>query len=259
MRNIITSVFYITILATAAHGDSFLSAGAFPKTFDDLTFQQKIAVEAAGFEPWEKEFDASGQCISGCPYHGITLTDVMLQSAENTATALKHAEEIIASPPPAPTPTPTYPAPSRPDTPTEPQQNAAHTIPLGLPLAGAPQITSPYGPRTHPTTKKQSMHEGVDFAAPVGTTVYSPAIGTVAAAWTDKTCGNGLRITHSNGYETVYCHLSAQLVKSGDTIKHGQPIAKTGNTGRTTGPHLHYGIKYNGNYIDPTGLINRKV
>ena len=80
---------------------------------------------------------------------------------------------------------------------------------------------------------------------------------TVAAVWTDATCGNGLRITHSDGYETVYCHLSQSLVKQGEHVDAGCSVAKTGNSGRTTGPHLHYGIKYNGQYIDPTKMVGR--
>ena len=123
---------------------------------------------------------------------------------------------------------------------------------------GRPRITSPYGTRTHPVTgQTQSFHRAVDFAASVGTTVFTPASGTVARVWTDTSCGNGLRITHADGYETVYCHLSQVLVAQGEPVQAGCAVAKTGNTGRTTGPHLHYGIKHNGNYIDPTGMLGR--
>lgn len=136
--------------------------------------------------------------------------------------------------------------------------NPANTVPLGEPVIGRPRISSPFGDRVHPVKKQRLPHYGVDLAIPVGTDVFSPAAGTVTGVWSDNSCGRGIRITHSNGYETVYCHLSEQLVKSGDRVSAGCRIAKSGNTGRSTGPHLHYGIKHDGGYIDPAKLMGRR-
>lgn len=134
---------------------------------------------------------------------------------------------------------------------------AGQTEPVGEPLMGTPQITSSYGFRKHPITGEQNGHKGIDFYTPIGTSVFSTASGTVAAVWNDDTCGNGIKILHSNGYETIYCHLSKQLVAVGDKVSAGCEIAKTGNTGMSSGPHLHYSIKYNGNYTDPKNWIGR--
>ncbi len=258
-----------------AHGASLLSAQKFPKTFNDLTFEQRMDVLAAGFEPFETEYDdATGRCISNCPYVGITVTETIQRSDKNTADAVAEisAIRINESGDSGTTITPTIPTTTTEIatteitttespfiTDTQPVQTTTTVrsadIPIGLPLAGAPRISSPYGMRTHPVTKKQTMHWGIDFAVPTGTSVLAPGNGTVAAVWTDKSCGNAIRIKHANGYETTYCHLSQQLVTTGNTVVRGQEIAKSGNTGASTGPHLHYAIKRNGDGIDPTKIF----
>ena len=68
---------------------------------------------------------------------------------------------------------------------------------------GRPRITTPYGERIHPITGDTQLHKAVDFAAPIGTSVFAPAAGTVSAAWTDASCGRGLRIRHADGFETT--------------------------------------------------------
>ena len=246
--------------------NSFLTAQSFPKTFQDLTFQQRVQVIAEGYEPWETEYDASGHCISGCAYSEITLDKELDKLQRQTQYANRHLEQIqqqqiqqkqqITQPQEQHLVQQQYVLPQNPDA-----ENVGvsymYSVPVGMPVRGNPRISSPFGARIHPVTGNRQIHKGVDFAVVAGTDVYAPAAGTVTKVWQDNTCGNGIKIKHDMGYETVYCHLSQQLVKQGDVIKPGYIIAKSGNSGRSTGAHLHYAIKYNDEYIDPIKFINQ--
>lgn len=256
---------------------SLLKPQSFPSNANNLNFIQDVQLQNAAYEPWESEYDSDGRCISGCLYPGITIAEELkaLEQNTNAANAAISPSEWTALYAQTSTQNPVsiivdnisnipIIQDTQPTHPTQqlcsPRQNAipvSQSKPLGEPLLGRPRITSSYGERIHPVTGRRSVHRGIDFAATTGTTVFSPASGTVADVWTDATCGNGLRITHSDGYETVYCHLSQSLVKQGEHIDAGCAVAKSGNSGRTTGPHLHYGIKYNGQYIDPTKMVGR--
>jgi murein DD-endopeptidase MepM/ murein hydrolase activator NlpD len=130
-------------------------------------------------------------------------------------------------------------------------------IPLMEPVRGKPRISSRFGPRIHPISKKRSLHKGIDLAVPTGTQIYAPADGTVVNIWYDKTCGNGLKIAHGMGYETVYCHLQSVNVTNGAKVQKNSVVALSGNTGGSTGPHLHYAIKKDGKFINPSDLIGR--
>ena len=100
-------------------------------------------------------------------------------------------------------------------------------------------VTSPYGPRTHPVTGEQeSFHPGIDLQAHYEK-LYSPCDGLVIKVWNNEICGNAIRIDHTD-YQNAYKHLSEMYVKEGDWITKGTCIGKTGNTGRVTGPHLHF-------------------
>lgn len=121
-----------------------------------------------------------------------------------------------------------------------------------FPLATNIKVNSKFNMhRRHPVTGKISPHKGVDFKAAVGTPVYAPADGEVTFAGYQRAAGYYIILHHANGYSTVYMHLSKIDVKKGDKIYVGQIIAKTGNTGRTTGPHLHYEIRINDRPVDP--------
>lgn len=121
-----------------------------------------------------------------------------------------------------------------------------------FPLATNIKVNSKFNMhRRHPVTGKISPHKGVDFKAAVGTPVYAPADGEVTFAGYQRAAGYYIILRHANGYSTVYMHLSKIDVKKGDKIYVGQIIAKTGNTGRTTGPHLHYEIRINDRPVDP--------
>lgn len=114
------------------------------------------------------------------------------------------------------------------------------------------KISSPFGYRTHPVNKVKQFHNGIDLPVPVKTEVKCPFPGTVADVYHNASGGNQLTIRHDNGFVTGYAHLSKALVKKGDKVKQGQIIALSGNTGKSTGPHLHLTMKDKaGNWVDP--------
>ncbi|MDR1941659.1 MAG: peptidoglycan DD-metalloendopeptidase family protein [Endomicrobium sp.] len=122
------------------------------------------------------------------------------------------------------------------------------------PLGG--RLTSVFGKRKHPTTGKTSMHGGIDIAVPSGTWVGAAADGTVIFASSNAGYyGTAVFIDHKNGYITHYGHLSSIHVKTGQKVKARQLIAKSGATGRVTGPHLHFTIKKDGKSIDPLKFL----
>lgn len=123
------------------------------------------------------------------------------------------------------------------------------------PLPNKVAIGSGFGMRTHPVTGKQQMHSGVDMGAPSGTPILAVADGVVESSGELGNCGNGIRINHSGGYMSVYCHASKLEVKSGQSVKSGQTIALVGSTGMSTGPHLHLGMKKDGEWIDPKTIV----
>lgn len=117
------------------------------------------------------------------------------------------------------------------------------------------RITSYYGNRTDPFTGKTAYHSGYDLACSKGTEIYAADSGTVVIAAWNGGYGNCVTINHGGGIMTLYGHCSELLVKSGDTVKRGQVIAKVGSTGRSTGNHLHFEVRKNGSVIDPAPFI----
>ena len=119
------------------------------------------------------------------------------------------------------------------------------------PVPGA-RLTSPYGYRIHPTLGVRKFHNGQDLAAPTGTPIKAPLPGkVVAAGWPSEACGNGIKIDHPSNWSTSYCHLSRVRVRVGQSVNAGSVIGLVGNTGRSTGPHLHLTLKKNGKTVDP--------
>lgn len=116
------------------------------------------------------------------------------------------------------------------------------------------RITSKFGMRHDPINKLWREHNGVDISAVIGSDVYSPDDGVVTAVYSNVTGGNTL-IVSSQRYRFAFCHLSRFCVKEGDRVAKGDLVAKTGNTGRTTGPHLHFSVMRDGVYIDPEPFI----
>jgi murein DD-endopeptidase MepM/ murein hydrolase activator NlpD len=112
-------------------------------------------------------------------------------------------------------------------------------------------ITSYYGPRLSPTSKRWRMHEGLDIGAKRGSPIVSPADGVITFAGIKPGFGKFVQIDHGYGVETIYAHAKSLSVKKGQQIARGVKIASIGNTGSSTGPHLHYEVRVNGTPVDP--------
>lgn len=121
-----------------------------------------------------------------------------------------------------------------------------------FPFMGQVKVNSPFNlNRYHPIKKRRRPHYGVDFKLPIGTPVYAPSEGTVTYAGYMRGGGYTVIINHKGGYTTVYMHLSKFDVRKGQKVRIGQVIAKSGNTGYSTGSHLHYEVHINGRAVDP--------
>lgn len=111
-------------------------------------------------------------------------------------------------------------------------------------------VTSPFGQRYHPVLKRNIFHKGVDLRAQY-VPLYAPADGVISTAGWMSGYGQIIIIKHKDGYETRHAHLNKMYVKSGDKVSAGQLIGETGQTGRVTGPHLHFEVRKNGKPLDP--------
>jgi len=131
----------------------------------------------------------------------------------------------------------------------------AYYNPLWLnPVTG--DITSPAGIRYNPVLGRREFHDGIDIAVPIGTPVIAPRPGTVAAVGYSQSFGHFLRLYHGDGYVTFYAHLSRVPLRIGDTVYQGKRVAYSGNTGLSTGPHLHFGIFRHGQFVDPINYVD---
>lgn len=128
------------------------------------------------------------------------------------------------------------------------------SIPAIMPISNKDltHIASGFGTRIDPIYKIPKMHEGLDFAAPIGTPVYATGNGVISdVEYGYSGYGNNILINHMVGYQTHYCHLSRIVVKEGQQVKRGDLIGYVGSTGKSTGPHLHYEVIKDGVKIDP--------
>jgi murein DD-endopeptidase MepM/ murein hydrolase activator NlpD len=116
-------------------------------------------------------------------------------------------------------------------------------------------ISSYYGSREDPFTGRQAFHKGVDFASDEGSNVVSVAAGVVTFAGERSGYGELIEINHGNGLVTRYGHNEKVLVRVGQTVTRGEPIALLGSTGRSTGPHVHFEVLHDGRQIDPLSYI----
>ena len=123
--------------------------------------------------------------------------------------------------------------------------------PVGSPVSGSMEISSDYGLRGNPFGRGHEFHNGIDFTVDVGTPILATGPGTVDEAGYEGANGYKIGIDHGYGYRSVYAHLSKLQVKTGTPVTRGQIIALSGNTGRSSGPHLHYTLYYRGRTIDP--------
>jgi murein DD-endopeptidase MepM/ murein hydrolase activator NlpD len=131
--------------------------------------------------------------------------------------------------------------------------NSARRGFLKSPLKYA-NVTSRFGSRVHPVLGYVKAHQGVDYGAPTGTPVWAVGDGVVAQAGWNGGCGRSVTLRHRNGFDTVYCHLSAVAVHAGAHVSQKQLIGAVGQTGLATGPHLHYAVKRGGAFVNPLSL-----
>lgn len=132
--------------------------------------------------------------------------------------------------------------------------DSIYYTPLGSPVSSSDynRISDGFGYRMHPILKQVLFHDGVDISAPIGSDVFATGNGIVKNTYTsDIGYGNRIVINHGNGHTTVYAHLDKILVSRGDYVEKGDIIGTIGNTGRSTGPHLHYEILVNNKPVDP--------
>lgn len=163
-----------------------------------------------------------------------------------------------ATPAPTATPTPT-PAPTK-----EPSSSSESSVTLtydggtfAWPCPAYTRISSEYGTRMHPTLGVEKFHNGVDLAAPAGSDILAAYKGTVIGAGYNSSMGNYVMIDHGSELYTIYMHASALYVKSGQNVSKGDVIAAVGTTGRSTGNHLHFGVRLNGSYVNPMNYIKK--
>jgi len=121
---------------------------------------------------------------------------------------------------------------------------------FALPVSGT--VSSPYGWRKDPFTGKRTFHYGVDIASPSGSGIFAAGKGCVVFSGWKKGYGNVVEIDHGDGFSTLYAHNEKNLVREGEEVSHYQLIALVGDTGKSTGPHLHYEVKKNGEVVNPT-------
>lgn len=124
------------------------------------------------------------------------------------------------------------------------------------PCPGYKRISDEYGNRMHPILGVEKFHNGLDMAASSGTPILAAYDGDVVAADYSGSMGNYIMINHGSGLYTIYMHCSALYVSKGQTVSKGQNIAAVGSTGRSTGPHLHFSVRLNGNYVSPWNYLN---
>lgn len=130
------------------------------------------------------------------------------------------------------------------------QSMKENALPNEMPVKGAYNSSS-YGWRVDPFTGNNAFHEGLDFPAQIGTPIYAAASGIVTTAELTPDYGKIIKIDHGSGVETRYAHASKLLVQVGDRVEKGQLIAEVGSTGRSTGAHLHFEVRLNGDPLDP--------
>ncbi len=131
-----------------------------------------------------------------------------------------------------------------------------HTMPEGWPLQSGGVVTSEFGYRRHPITGRRSMHSGIDISGKRGSPIVAMADGLVVFSGRENSYGNIVKIRHGNGLETWYAHNQDNRVREGDLVTRGEVIATLGSTGRSTGPHVHFEVRKNGEPVNPRAYLN---
>ena len=134
-------------------------------------------------------------------------------------------------------------------------EEAIDSLPLGFPVDGVARLTSSFGVRKDPFTKRPAMHQAVDIGAHHGATIIATAEGTVIHSGRKSGYGKVVIVDHGHGFTTKYAHLSKTLVKKGQEVKKGDNVGEMGSTGRSTGPHLHYEVLFQDRAYDPEKFL----
>ena len=172
--------------------------------------------------------------------------------------ALSQGLAVANKPKPKPKPpaAPPRPAPAKASRDRSPTDAAATTVQglasRGFARPGMGRLTSGYGRRWG------RLHAGIDLASGIGSPIRAAAPGRVESAGWEGGYGRAVRITHSDGTVTIYGHMSALLVDSGERVEAGQLIGREGNTGQSTGPHLHFEVRVNGTPINPLPWLRKR-
>ncbi|MBR6469998.1 MAG: M23 family metallopeptidase, partial [Lachnospiraceae bacterium] len=124
-----------------------------------------------------------------------------------------------------------------------------------FPCPNYTRISDDYGMRMHPILKVEKFHNGVDLAAPSGSPILAAYDGDVVSAGYSSSMGNYIMIDHGDSLITIYMHASSLNVSTGQSVSKGQKIGAVGSTGRSTGPHLHFSVRKDGNYVSPWNYI----
>lgn len=127
------------------------------------------------------------------------------------------------------------------------------------PLTNYNTLSSLFGNRIHPITGKPNNHTGIDIPAPKGTPILAAKSGVVSISTKNRSYGNYVVVSHSDGTSTLYAHMSARSVSEGQTVKQGQKLGAVGTTGSSTGNHLHFEIRVNGSRVDPVSYFKDKT
>ena len=206
--------------------------------------QAELAVKRAEADKLLAELVAIGQ----------EYEDLIEQSEDEQAELalqIAQAEKEYKAAKEAETPKPTYPTGGNTSPSTAPPSSSGWIVPCRY-IA----LTSPFGYRNHPIQGVYKMHYGVDLANNTGTPIYASRSGTVSAASYNGSAGYYVSINHGDGFSSIYMHMTHYIVYSGQYVEQGQVIGYMGSTGGSTGPHLHFGISYNGTYVNPANYIN---
>ncbi|EAI8514560.1 M23 family metallopeptidase [Campylobacter upsaliensis] len=139
------------------------------------------------------------------------------------------------------------------------QQGILNQIPNGWPITNK-GVTGKFGWREHPILKRKEFHPGIDLAASIGTPIYAPASGVVEfSGYSNNGYGYNVILLHNFGFKSVFAHMTRKdVVKAGDVVNKGDLIGYTGNTGLSTGPHLHYEVRFINKTLEPLYFLNLK-
>ena len=136
------------------------------------------------------------------------------------------------------------------------QTKSLGNISFTWPCPSSGRITSGFGGRSSPTEGASSNHQGIDIGAPSGAGVVAAASGSVVISTYSASAGNYVMISHGGGVYSVYMHMSSRAVSVGQSVSKGQQIGSVGSTGYSTGPHLHFGIRSGGSYVNPSAYVS---